>query len=179
LIEAGIPLTSMQTQYSLLDRRSRGGLTVLAMQHGMHLLCYGTLAGGFFSEHWLGQPEPLEGITNRSLVKYKLVIDEFGGWAAFQSLLRLLHDIAQGQESTIGAVAIRAVLDEPAVTSVIVGARSAAHLAATVQALTVTIRADETEAIQALLAAGLGACHDGQPADRLGAPARCTAVAAG
>ena len=34
---------------------------------------------------------PLE---NRSLVKYKLVIDEFGGWTAFQQLLRTMRGIA-------------------------------------------------------------------------------------
>ena len=32
-------------------------------------------------------------LTNRSLIKYKLVIDEFGGWAAFQALLRALKAI--------------------------------------------------------------------------------------
>jgi aryl-alcohol dehydrogenase-like predicted oxidoreductase len=90
LIEAGIPLTSMQTQYSLLDRRSRGGLTDLAAQHGMHLLCYGTLAGGFLTDHWLGQPAPALPLSNRSLVKYHLIIEEFGGWDAFQALLRAM-----------------------------------------------------------------------------------------
>ena len=160
MLDAGLPVATHQVQCSLLDRRALGAMAALCRTHDVAILSYGALAGGFFHERWLDAPEPVAPFENRSLVKYKLIIDEFGGWAAFQSLLRLLHDIAQGQESTIGAVAIRAVLDEPAVTSVIVGARSAAHLAATVQALTVTIRADETEAIQALLAAAPGPAGD-------------------
>ena len=34
------------------------------------LLCYGTLAGGFLSERWLGAAEPGAALANRSLIKY-------------------------------------------------------------------------------------------------------------
>ena len=83
LLDAGVPMVSMQVQYSLLDRRPAQRLVALGAQRGVQLLCYGTLAGGFFSERWLGAAEPglLPGseLSNRSLIKYKLVIDDFGG----------------------------------------------------------------------------------------------------
>ena len=66
----------------------RPRLYELAASHGVQLLCYGTLAGGFLSERWLGRAAPPADPGNRSLVKYRLIIDEFGGWDAFQALLR-------------------------------------------------------------------------------------------
>jgi aryl-alcohol dehydrogenase-like predicted oxidoreductase len=130
LIAEGFPLVSMQVQYSLLDARPELGLAALGRQHGMHLLCYGSVAGGFLSERWLGKPEPKPPFENRSLTKYKLIIDDFGGWDLFQHLLKVLRRIADAHGSEIAAVASRAILQRPQVAAVIVGARNQSHLAA-------------------------------------------------
>ncbi|MGE0007017.1 MAG: aldo/keto reductase [Parvibaculaceae bacterium] len=130
LLAAGVPLVSMQVQYSLLDARPENGLTALGRGHGMHLLCYGSVAGGFLSDHWLGKSEPRSPFENRSLTKYKLIIDDFGGWDLFQHLLRTLRHIADDHGSDIATVASRAVLQRPQVAAVIVGARDRSHLAA-------------------------------------------------
>ncbi len=61
ILAAGIPLSTTQVQYSLLDTRPEKGLAGLCAGNGMHLLCYGTLAGGFLGDRWLGQPDPLAG----------------------------------------------------------------------------------------------------------------------
>jgi aryl-alcohol dehydrogenase-like predicted oxidoreductase len=66
---AGAPLTSIQVQYSLLDRRPAGAFTATAAASNTGLICYGALAGGFLSARWLGQPDPAESLTNRSLTK--------------------------------------------------------------------------------------------------------------
>lgn len=158
--EAGVPIVSHQVQVSLLDRRALRDMAAYCTAHGIGLLAYGALAGGFFHERWLGAPEPQAPFENRSLVKYKLIIDEFGGWDAFQSLLRTLHDIARAHDRTIGAVALRAVLDEPAVAAVIVGARHAGHLPATLEALSFTLSASERAAIDAQIAAAPGPAGD-------------------
>lgn len=156
MLDAGVPLVSMQTQYSLLDRRSAGGLAALAASHGVQLLCYGTLAGGFLTDRWLGKLPPPADPGNRSLVKYRLIIDEFGGWDAFQALLRVLQGIAQRQGVALSAVAIRWVLDRPGVAAAIVGARYADALPATLQALQVQLLPQDHAAIDALLAAAPG-----------------------
>ena len=44
-------------------------------------------AGSSATAGW-ALPEPAAGFENRSLIKYKLVIDDFGGWALFQKLLQ-------------------------------------------------------------------------------------------
>ena len=47
-----------QVQYSLLDQRPAAKMAAAADARGIKILAYGTLLGGFFSERWLGQPEP-------------------------------------------------------------------------------------------------------------------------
>lgn len=151
MLDAGIPLVSMQVQYSLLDRRPAGALSALCEKSKLRLLCYGTIAGGFITEAWLGQPEP-HALQNRSLIKYKLVIDEFGGWSRFQQLLQLLQRIGARLGVPLSAVATRWVLDQPFVAAAIVGARYAAHLPEHLQVFALKLDAREHGEIAALLA---------------------------
>jgi len=127
LLRAGVPLASTQVQYSLLDPRPENRLAALCLESGMKLLCYGTLAGGFLSERWLGRSEP-EHFENRSLIKYHLMIEEAGGWELFQELLGTLKQIADRHAVSVATVAARWVLDQPAVAAVIIGARNTKHL---------------------------------------------------
>ncbi len=159
MLDAGVPLVSMQVQYSLLDRRPERRLVPLAQERGFQLLCYGALAGGFLSDAWLGQPEPVQ-ISNRSLIKYKLVIDDSGGWGAFQQLLRLLRGIADRHGVSIAAVATRWVLQRAGVAAAIVGARYARHLPDTLSVF--GFQLDEVD--EARLAAHLEA-HPGPDGD--------------
>ncbi|MFK8041794.1 aldo/keto reductase [Congregibacter sp.] len=127
ILNAGVELATTQVQYSLLDPRPEKALLSLCAEHNMHLLCYGTLAGGFLSERWLDQPEP-KAFSNRSLIKYKLMIDEVGGWDLFQSLLKVLNRIAEKHGVTIASVASNWVLAQAQVAAVIIGSRNAAHV---------------------------------------------------
>jgi aryl-alcohol dehydrogenase-like predicted oxidoreductase len=130
MLDAGVPLVSHQIQYSLLDDRpERSGHVALCLERGVALTCYGVVAGGFLSERWLGAPEPQEPYANRSLRKYKLIIDDFGGWALFQDLLATLDVIARKHRACITNVATRAILDKPSVAAVIIGAVNRSHLA--------------------------------------------------
>lgn len=127
ILNAGIELATTQVQYSLLDPRPEKALLGLCAEHGMRLLCYGTLAGGFLSERWLGQAEP-RSFSNRSLIKYKLMIDEIGGWELFQALLQTLDRIAKKHAVSIASVASNWVLLQPQVAAVIIGSRNATHV---------------------------------------------------
>ncbi|PZO78076.1 MAG: aldo/keto reductase [Mesorhizobium amorphae] len=151
LVDAGVPLVSMQVQYSLLDRRPAARFTEVAKEKGVNLLAYGTVAGGFLSDRWLDQPEPGATVENRSLVKYKLVIDEWGGWALFQRLLRALREIADRHETDIATIASAAVLRYPQVAATIVGARDRSHLPANLAVAAVALSAEDHAAIDAVL----------------------------
>jgi aryl-alcohol dehydrogenase-like predicted oxidoreductase len=137
IVAAGVQIATHQLQYSLLDARPELHMVEYCRSHGIALLCYGTVAGGWLSERWLHQPEPVEPYGNRSLHKYKLIIDEFGGWRRFQSLLEVLDRIAAKhsteQSVDIATVATRAILDRPQVAAAIVGATNTAHLSSHLQ----------------------------------------------
>ena len=148
----GWPVVSHQVQYSLLDRRPAALMAPVAARAGIGLLCYGALAGGFLGRRWLGQPEPQAPLENRSLVKYKLIIDDCGGWDRFQALLALLDGIARRHGVGIGAVAVAWVLAQPGVAAVIAGARDTSHLADTVAGAALVLDAADRVALEAFLA---------------------------
>ncbi len=153
MVGAGVPITSVQVQYSLLDDRPSRRMTDAAKAHNFKLLCYGTVAGGFLSDAWLDKPEPAHPLENRSLTKYKLIIDDAGGWAWFQSLLRALRTIADRHDMDIATIASRAVLDFPAVAGVIVGARNRAHLDANLAIGNLRLTAEDRATLAPVLAA--------------------------
>ncbi|TGV96547.1 aldo/keto reductase, partial [Mesorhizobium sp. M2D.F.Ca.ET.145.01.1.1] len=127
ILAAGIPLVSQQLQYSVLDQRPANSLAALAEKNDVSFLCYGSVAGGFLSDRWLGVAEPVTPLENRSLVKYKLIIDDFGGWDLFQQLLQVLKTVGDRHGVDIATIASAWVLERPQVAAVIVGARNQAH----------------------------------------------------
>ncbi|MBM3362915.1 MAG: aldo/keto reductase [Betaproteobacteria bacterium] len=122
LRQHGAPIVTNQVSFSLLDRRAAGRMSDLCLAQGIRLLAYGTLAGGFLSERWLGKAEPLA-LPDWSKSKYQRFIDAIGGWDAFQGVLQAAHAIAQKHDVSISAVSLRWVLEQAAVGAVIVGAR--------------------------------------------------------
>jgi aryl-alcohol dehydrogenase-like predicted oxidoreductase len=156
LVDAGIPIVTLQTQYSLLDRRVEASMSPLCVKRGIRLLCYGVLAGGFLSERYVGAPEPESPFENRSLAKYRLVIEEFGGWALHQELLGVLQTIADRHAVPAAAIAARWVLDRDAVAAVILGVRSDAHLADTLEIFRIQLDDDDNRRIQDIVARARG-----------------------
>jgi aryl-alcohol dehydrogenase-like predicted oxidoreductase len=130
VLTAGAAISAHQLQYSLIDARPALSMVAACRDHGIALLCYGTVCGGFLSERWLAAPAPTLPLPNRSLIKYDLIIRDFGGWTLFQELLTILAAIAAKHETDLASVATRAVLDLPQVAAAIVGATNSAHLAA-------------------------------------------------
>lgn len=155
IVDAGVPVVSAQVQYSLFDRRPAGSLATLAAARGFQFLCYGSVLGGFLHERWLGKAEPQEPFENRSLVKYKLIIDEALGWDGFQDALATVARIAAKHGVTIGAIGIAWVLAQPHVAAAIVGARNASHLPATRAALDVRLDATDLATLEALAGRGV------------------------
>ncbi len=150
----GLPVVSNQVQYSLIDRRPEAAMARFCQSRGIKLLAYGTLCGGLLSDRCLGRPEPSPGSLNTaSLRKYKQMIDAWGGWGLFQQLLSTLRTVADKHKATIANVAVKYVLDRPAVAGVIVGARLgvADHIGGNARAFGVSLDADDLEVIEAVL----------------------------
>lgn len=121
----GIRISSNQVQYSLIDQRPAAKMEQFCLANNIHLLTYGTLAGGLLTERYLGKAEPKSRaeLNTASLSKYKNMIDAWGGWSLFQELLVTLETVAKRHECSVASIATRYVLDRPAVGGVIVGCR--------------------------------------------------------
>lgn len=125
VIDNGIDVVTNQVQFSLIDARPRFKMGEVCARHNVKLLTYGTLCGGFLAEKWLGKPEPqLFGPnTTPSQRKYFEMIQTWGDWDLFQTLLRTLKAVAIKHNVSVSNVATRWVLDFPYVGAVIIGAR--------------------------------------------------------
>lgn len=121
LVSAGISVVSNQIQYSVLDRRPSRGLAGYCQARGISLLCYGALSGGFLTNRFLGFTQPPADPGNRSLTKYRLIIDELGGWDVYQSILEALEEVAGRHQVPLPSVALRWILDQEAVGATITG----------------------------------------------------------
>lgn len=156
ITEAGVRLLTHQLQYSLIDLRPERGMVQFCREQGIHLLCYGTVAGGFLSNRWLGAADPPQPYPNRSLVKYRLMVEEYGGWARFQDLLQQVDSIARKHGTGIAAVAARWVLDKTQVAAALVGARDARHLDETLDIFRIGLDDADRTVLDRLAAASAG-----------------------
>ncbi|MCH7823503.1 MAG: aldo/keto reductase [Acidobacteria bacterium] len=163
IVDAGVPMVSNQVQYSLLDARPEEGMVAFCKKRGMALLCYGALAGGFLSKAWVGAAGPPDHPANRSLIKYGLIIEEFGGWALYQELLEALSGIADKHGVSIATVALRWVVDRPAVAAPIVGISRSDRTADNLAAFSLALDDDDRRDIDAVLSR-----RSGPPGDVFG-----------
>ncbi|KAJ6514612.1 NADP-dependent oxidoreductase domain-containing protein [Mycena vulgaris] len=120
-------IVSNQVQFSLIDTRPLHGMTDVCQRHGVKLLTYGTLCGGFLADRWLDQPEPdlYSGQLTPSQRKYlDMIVKAWGTWTLFQALLHCLRAIGDRHGGlSISNIATRWVLDQPCVGAVLIGAR--------------------------------------------------------
>ncbi|CAI0559577.1 unnamed protein product [Linum tenue] len=113
ILENGIPIVSNQVQ--------------LCEATGVKLITYGTVMGGLLSEKFLDTnlSIPFAGppLNTPSLQKYKRMVDAWGGWGQFQVLLKTLKKVASKHGVSIPTVAVKYILDQPAVAGSMVGVR--------------------------------------------------------
>lgn len=121
---SGIRTVSNQVQFSIVDQRPLIAMQPFCTENNISLFAYGALCGGLLTDRYLGAQEPsTRSLTTASLRKYKQMIDVWGGWRLFQSLLVSLRNIADKYQVSIANVAVRFVLQQGAVAGVIAGTR--------------------------------------------------------
>ncbi|QLI67384.1 Flagellar radial spoke protein 5 [Metarhizium brunneum] len=122
-----VGIVSNQVQFSPIDTRPLMGMTQVCERYNLKLLTYGSLCGGLLTEKWLNQPPPdiysPSNPLNPSQRKYLDMINHWGTWQEFQSLLGTLSLLATKYSVSIADVASRWVLQQPSVGAVLVGTR--------------------------------------------------------
>ncbi|KAI0049080.1 Aldo/keto reductase [Auriscalpium vulgare] len=155
-------IVTNQVAFSLVDTRPLHGLADVCERHGIKLLTYGTLCGGFLADKWLGAPEPdpYTSALTPSQRKYLDVITKaWGDWALFQALLTVLRAVGDRHASaSIASVAVRWVLDHPCVGAVLVGTRLGVseHPDDNARVFTFTLTEADRADIEAVLARSAG-----------------------
>jgi aryl-alcohol dehydrogenase-like predicted oxidoreductase/enamine deaminase RidA (YjgF/YER057c/UK114 family) len=153
-VASGIEVITNQVSYSLLDQRAARALAPLSAAHGVQLLAYGTVAGGWLTERWLGRPEPdWERTGTWSQMKYGRFIRAAGGWDAYQRILAAAAGVAARHDTSIANVAGRFILDRPGVAAVIVGARLGErdHIDDTRGVFSLTLTEDDRRELQSAI----------------------------
>jgi aryl-alcohol dehydrogenase-like predicted oxidoreductase/enamine deaminase RidA (YjgF/YER057c/UK114 family) len=151
---SGIDVVSNQVSFSLLDQRAAGRMAPYCAANGVRLLAYGTVAGGWLTERWLGRPEPdWESTGTWSMMKYGRFMRVAGGWEALQRVLTAAKRVADRHGVSIANVATRFILDQPGVAGVIVGARlgERAHIDDTLRLFSFSLSDADRAEIRAVL----------------------------
>ena len=151
ILEAGVNVVSNQVQYSVLDQRVETDYELLQENSPIPYLCYGVIAGGFLSDRYLGKPDPSQPLENRSLTKYRLIIEEFGSYEFFQSLLSILGEIGKKYNQGIAEVAAKYILQKKHAAAIIVGARNRNHLDKLSQLSSFTLHEQDLSAINKII----------------------------
>ncbi|THH04176.1 hypothetical protein EW145_g5711 [Phellinidium pouzarii] len=161
-------IVSNQVQFSLIDTRPLHGMAHVCEKHGVKLLTYGTLCGGFLADEWLGKPEPgayqvSMTPSQRKYIHYSptdvlkyldMIIKAWGSWPLFQSLLSVLRAIADRHGNVgIANVATRWVLEHSFVGAVIIGTRLgiSAHTSDNHRVFNFNLTAEDHQNIDAIL----------------------------
>jgi aryl-alcohol dehydrogenase-like predicted oxidoreductase len=143
----------LQIEYSLLERSVEQELVPMAGEFGLGITPWSPLKGGVLSGKYTrrngGQPQADRGAMVDSFLNektYKL-IDE-------------LETIAEAHQAPVASVALAWVRAQPAVSSVIIGARRLSQLEDNVRAADVNLTADEAARLNALTDPTFGFPHN-------------------
>jgi aryl-alcohol dehydrogenase-like predicted oxidoreductase len=143
---------ALQMQYNLLVRELEREHVPVCKQHGMGILPWSPLAGGFLSgKYRKDQPAP----AGARLTKWKerfAGFDNERGWRTVEAL----RAIAQEKSTTPSAVALAWLLAKPPVSSVIFGARSLEQLDDNLKAAELSLSGAEVQKLDDASAFELG-----------------------
>lgn len=126
--QAGI--VSLQPQYSLLVRDAEQTLLPYCLKNDLGVLSYGTLAGGILTGKYKEIPELPEGDNRDKFYKFFQEPE----WSAVQGLLEVIGRIAEEHGVTQAQVAGRWAIEQPGITTVLVGAKNGDQAAANAKA---------------------------------------------
>jgi aryl-alcohol dehydrogenase-like predicted oxidoreductase len=135
----------VQPRYNLLHREIEAELLPLCVDQGLGVIAYNPLAGGFLSGKYTAVGEPPPG-TRFSLGKTgELYRQRYWHQAHLEAVEHLRAHFAPRGKSMV-SVAVAWVLAQPGVTSAIVGASKPEQLDASLDAVHLTLDADDLEA---------------------------------
>src|SRR6202522_3231919 len=133
------PLVSQQIYYSLQAREAEYELIPLAVDQGLGVLVWSPLAGGLLSGKYRRNHQPPVGARQLTDWNEPPVYDAEG----LHDIVEVLVEIAEQHGVSAAQVSLAYLLGRPAVTSLVIGARTGEQLAGNLAAASLTLSADE------------------------------------
>jgi L-glyceraldehyde 3-phosphate reductase len=119
LRELGTPCIIHQARYSLFDRWVEDGLTDVLLKEKIGCICFSPLAQGLLTNRYLdGIPQGSRASKPHGYLKKEMVTSER------ISQIKALNEIANNRGQSLAQMSLAWVLQNPAVTSVLIGASS-------------------------------------------------------
>jgi aryl-alcohol dehydrogenase-like predicted oxidoreductase len=141
-----------QPPYSILVRGIEADVLPTARRHGMGILSYSPLAGGWLSGRWRKDAASTPTSAARPSARFDMTSP------ANQRKLDIVEELAQLADQaglTLIELAIAFVINHPAVTAAIIGPRTMSQLESQLPAAEVTLSADILDRIDQLIAPGV------------------------
>lgn len=141
-----------QPPYHILDRRIERELIPMARTYGIGLIPWSPLAGGLLTgKYSRNTPPPADSrfadVANNPRLQARMNSDLF-------DVVEGLQPLAQAKGCTLAQLALAWCMQQPGVTSPIIGPRTMEQVEDNLGALTVTITAEDRAAIDALVPPG-------------------------
>lgn len=140
---------TVQAYYSLVGRGVEDELVPAMLDQGVGMMCWSPLGGGLLSDRiGTGQADPGSRRGKRGAVNQFPPVDE----TKASEIITVLKHIANRYEVSISRVALAWLLTRPAVTSVIVGARTETQLVQNLGAVDLDLEAEDIVQLDAVSA---------------------------
>lgn len=124
LRELHCPFVINQNRYNIFDRTiEKNGLKETAVSLGKGIIAFSPLAQGLLTDRYLnGMPEDSRAVADRRFLKAEQITDDK------LAKIRALNEIASERGETLAQMALKWILRDGAVASVLVGASKASQL---------------------------------------------------
>ncbi|MGA3362609.1 MAG: aldo/keto reductase [Solirubrobacteraceae bacterium] len=142
------PYVSEQIYYSLAERSVEYELIPAAIDQGLGVLVWSPLAGGLLSGKYRRRQDPPEGARQLTDWGEPPVYDQEG----LYDTVEVIVEVAEAHGVSASQVALAWLLGRPAVSSVIVGARTEEQLADNLAAASLQLSPDERRRLDAVSA---------------------------
>ena len=141
-----------QPPYSLLVRGIELDVLPTAQRHGMGILTYSPLSGGWLSGNWTADSSPTSPARQRLVARFDMSLPE--NQRKLEAVEKLAQ-VAEGAGVSLIELAIAFVVNHPAVTSAIIGPRTMEQLGSQLPAADVALDDAILDRIDAIVRPGV------------------------
>jgi len=141
-----------QPPYSLLVRGIEVDVLPVAQRHGMGILTYSPLAGGWLSGRWSADATPTSPARKRLAARFDMSLAEN---QRKLEAVQALGEVAEDAGLSLIELAIAFVVNHPAVTSAIIGPRTMEQLDSQLPAADVTLSPEQLDRIDEIVRTGV------------------------